>query len=181
MKTLTLKTNSLVGLYMKFILCSYPNDICNLRKHVILSFILFPLWIIPALFTRFLNYVFDGHNYELKYHHNAWFSALFMFTGIISYVLMKDITTINLFEQLSVFNSFILVYFLGIIGLHVVAIGLLSIVFLECLIVIGGITASSKVTYKAITDMSYSNSVTITIRESYYSLKDKYCSKINWK
>jgi len=161
---------------MKFILCGYPNDICELRKHVILSFILFPFWIIPALLTKFFNYVFNGHNYTLRYYHNMWFSALILFAGPIGMFAIIDLSGVDLLIGTSVFQLIILAYFLGIIALHVVAIGLLSIVFL-----VGGITASSKVIYEAITGMSYSNSVNITIRESYYSLKDKYCSKINWK
>ncbi len=163
MESKDIKRNSFWGKWCSLTRANDPSTTCELSWHMIFSLITFPLWVFPGLL---INGIFKliGNIQVFEWYVYILLNFMFFILGCGYYSSID-----NKFDDVSLFQF----YWHGICVFVIVSIGAVLFPFL-CV----GIVEGSKWIWGKITGQFHSEN---TLTDLYHSVKDKHCSKINWK
>ena len=165
METKEIRTNSFWGIWSMLTKNEMPETTCGLGWHMIFSILTIPFWIFPGIFINGIIKLFNKQHDILTYYNYIVINVILMVIGIIYHAAGSNGKNVEL--------TFWHTYWTGIWFGALLVIGVVVIV-----LIFGGIVEGAKWLWFKFTD-SLSNENTLS--DVYYSLKDKHCSKINWK
>ncbi len=160
------------------------SDICSYRAYSILPAILLPFTITSYIIWELFRYILDGkHSYKNDNGLNViWLIFVpFILSCILTFVENKDHISLNMVLNIDKLTFYILSYFASpIIGILIL---LILIAFLAMLM---GIYKLGEIIIEIIKDLFKSKNETTKVKkptllgEFHKSLKEKYCTKIEW-
>jgi len=166
MQTTDIKKTTFWGRWSSLTKNEMPETTCGLGWHMIFSLLSFPLWVFPGLPINGIIKLFNKFNDVLTYYYYIIINIIIIFIGVVYHGSLKT-------EFTSISSLLFQLYWAGLwIGCSVV-IGIVLIV-----LIFGGIIEGSKWLWGKISEPIPEDK---TISHLYYSLKDKHCSRINWK